>query len=116
MLCDKIFRVVPKSESLITPEYLAEVMKLPHLRRQIETSVTGSSPTKQNITKPALLALRLPLPPLAIQKKIVAEVAAARERIATQRTAAAKLAADTSREVEEMILGHRPPPVTKSKT
>ena len=37
MLCDKIFRVVPKSEPLITPDYIAEVMKLPHLRRQIET-------------------------------------------------------------------------------
>lgn len=31
----------------------------------------------------------------------------AREKIAASRAAAAKLAADTAREVEEMILGHR---------
>ncbi len=110
LLCDKIFRVVPKPKPEILPEYIAEVMKLPHLRRQIETSVTGSSPTMQNITKPALLALRLPLPPLAIQRQLVAEVTAARARIAVARAAAAKLTADTAREVEEMILGVRPAP------
>ena len=105
LLCDKIFRVVFKADSAIAPEYIAEVMKLPHLRRQIESSVTGSSPTMQNITKPALLALRIPLPPLAIQKQLVAEVTAAREHIAAERAAAAKLAADTAHEVEQMILG-----------
>jgi type I restriction enzyme, S subunit len=48
------------------------------------------------------------LPPLEIQRKLVSEITAARERIASERAAAAKLAADTAREVEEMILGHRP--------
>ena len=110
LLCDKIFRVILKEASPITPEYIAEVMKLPHLRRQIESSVTGSSPTMQNITKPALLALRIPLPPLAIQKQLVAEVTAARARIAAARAAAAQRAAATASEVEEMILGQRPAP------
>jgi type I restriction enzyme S subunit len=96
------------------PEYIAEVMKLPHLRRQIESSVTGSSPTMQNITKPALLALRFPLPPLSIQKQLVAEITAAREHIATERAAAAKLAADTALEVEQMILGQLKMPNSKS--
>lgn len=52
----------------------------------------------------------IPLPPLAIQKKLVAEVTAARERIASERAAAAKLAADTACEVEKMILGQRTVP------
>ena len=52
----------------------------------------------------------IPLPPLDIQRTLVADVSAARERIAAERTAAAKLATDTTREVEEMILGHRPAP------
>lgn len=47
----------------------------------------------------------IPLPPLAIQKQLVAEVTAARDHIAAERAAATKLAADTAHEVEQMILG-----------
>jgi len=50
----------------------------------------------------------IPLPPLDIQRKLVSEITAARERIAVERATAAKLAEDTAREVEEMILGRRP--------
>jgi restriction endonuclease S subunit len=50
---------------------------------------------------------QFPLPPLPIQEQIVAEVIAARAKTAAERAAAAKLAADTAREVEDMILGHR---------
>jgi type I restriction enzyme S subunit len=108
LLCDKIFRVVPQKHPRILPEFLAEVMKLPYVRQQIESLATGSSPTMKNITKPSLLSLRFPLPPLAIQKQLVNEVTCTREKVAAERTAAAKLADDTAREVEGMILGHRP--------
>jgi len=57
----------------------------------------------------------IPLPPLDVQRKLVSEIIAACERIAGERAAAAKLAADTAREVEEMILGHRPVPGIKAK-
>lgn len=107
LLCDKIFRVVPLKQTKILPEFLVEVMKLPSLRQQIESLATGSSPTMKNITKPSLLSLRFPLPPLAIQKQLVVKVTAARAKIAADRAAAATLAAETAREVEEMILGHR---------
>jgi type I restriction enzyme S subunit len=110
LLCDKIFRVVPLEQPKILPEFLAEMMKLPSVRQQIESLATGSSPTMKNITKPSLLSLRFPLPPLSIQKQLIAEVTAARAKIAAERAAVAKLAADTAREVEDMILGHRPVP------
>jgi type I restriction enzyme S subunit len=110
LLCDKIFRVVPKKESPILAEFLAEIMKLQYVRQQIESQATGSSPTMKNITKPSLLNLRFPLPPILIQKQLVAEVTAARGKIAVERAAATKLAADTAREVEAMILGKRPVP------
>ncbi|MFO0775715.1 MAG: restriction endonuclease subunit S [Nitrospiraceae bacterium] len=110
LLCDKIFRVVPLNQPKILPEFLAEMMKLPSVRQQIESLATGSSPTMKNITKPSLLSLRFPLPPLPIQKQLVADVTAARAKIAAERADAAKLAADTAREVEDMILGHRPVP------
>ena len=107
LLCDKIFRVVFRPDHPILPEYLAEVMKLPHLRRQIESSVTGSSPTMQNITKPALLALRFPLPSLDVQRELAGRIAAARGEIVAGRAEATRLAAETAREVEAMILGRR---------
>ena len=111
MMPDLVFRAVFREESKIDRRYLAEVMRTPHLRQQIEAVATGTSPTMKKISKPGLLALRLPLPPLAIQRQLVAAVTAARSRIAAARTAAAQLAADTAREVEEMILGVRPSPV-----
>jgi type I restriction enzyme S subunit len=58
MLCDKIFRAVWRPRSPVLPAYLDEVIKTPHLRQQIEASLTGTSPTMKNISKPALLALR----------------------------------------------------------
>ena len=105
MLCDKIFRVVFRVNSAIEPDYLAEVMKIPQVRRQIEAAATGTSATMQNITKPSLLALRLPLPPLAVQRQILRQVAAGREEIAREREAADRLARDINAEVEALILG-----------
>jgi restriction endonuclease S subunit len=55
-----------------------------------------------------LRELPVVIPPLSIQKQLVAEVTAAREHIASERAAVAKLAADTAREVEQMILGQIP--------
>lgn len=109
MLCDKIFRVVFKQNSPIDGGYLAEVMKIPHLRRQIETAVTGSSPTMQNITKSALLGLHLPLPPLGVQRKLVERVTAARAEMARERAAAAQLRQTIAADVESLILGTQPP-------
>ena len=65
MLCDKIFRVVPLDPAPVDPVFLTEVLRLPDLRRQIESKLTGTSPTMKNISKPALLGLTFPLPPVA---------------------------------------------------
>lgn len=107
LLCDKIFRAVFKPDSRIDGGYLAEVMKIPHVRRQIETAVTGSSPTMQNITKSALLNLRFPLPPLEVQWKLVERVTAARAEIARERAAAAASRQAIAAEVESLILGNK---------
>ena len=63
MLCDKIFRVVPREPATISMMFLAEVLRIFSVRRQIEASVTGTSPTMKNISKPALMSLTFPLPP-----------------------------------------------------
>ena len=107
LLCDKIFRVAFLPDSPLDPAFLAEVMKIPHLRRQIECAITGSSATMQNITKEALLNLRLPVPPLAEQRALVARVAAARAEIARERAEAARLATAIAAETEALLLGTR---------
>jgi type I restriction enzyme S subunit len=108
MLCDKIFRAVWRSSSPIAPQYLDEILKVPYLRQQIEGAVTGTSATMKNITKPSLLALRLPLPPLPVQQQIVERIGKLRAEIARLK-ADAKTRADAAKEdIEAMILGTKP--------
>jgi len=112
ILCDKIFRVIPEDNAQVESQFISEVMKIPFVRNQIENAATGTSPTMKNITKPSLLALKFPLPPLKIQKSLLKHIRSERERIAKERHAAEERAAKTKLEVEEMILGHRPVPTS----
>lgn len=107
MLCDKIFRAVWRDPSPVLPGYLDEIVKVPHLRHQIENNATGTSATMKNITKPALLGLRLPLPPLGVQSELVSEVSALRRRIADFKAEADVKARLANAEVEAMILGEK---------
>ena len=108
LLCDKIFRVVFRTPSPILPTYLVEIVRTPHLRHQIENALTGTSPTMKNITKASLLQLQVPVPRLGVQQKIVEMVNDKRARIAEERRTAEARQAQTTREMEEMILGIRP--------
>jgi hypothetical protein len=105
MLSDKIFRVVFRENSRIEPAYLAEVMKIPQVRAQIESATTGTSATMQNITKPSLLALSLPLPPLPVQRQMIARSAAGRTEVEREREAAEHFARYMRVELESLILG-----------
>jgi type I restriction enzyme, S subunit len=60
LLCDKLFRVEFLKDSPILPDFLAEVLKTHSVRQQIEAGATGTSPTMKNISKSALLEIRLP--------------------------------------------------------
>lgn len=105
MLCDKIFRVVFKSSSPIDGRYLAEIIKIPHLRHQIEMAATGTSPSMKNISKPSLLDLRIPLPPLDVQREIVARAEEKRDEARRLRAAAREKRQRAEKEVERLILG-----------
>lgn len=89
MLCDKLFRVVFKPDSGLDGRFLAAIMKLPTVREQIETRLTGTSPTMKNISKPALLDLRFPVPDLETQRALVSALYASREQAESKRSAAA---------------------------
>lgn len=91
MLCDKIFRVVFEPGSLISPEYLVEVLKTPALRQQIEIAATGTSPTMKNISKASLMELMIPLPEsLKIQRELVEALRSDRAAAHELRQAAAE--------------------------
>lgn len=108
MMPDLVFRAEFNESSDIEPKFLAEVMTLPFLRNQIESIATGSSPTMKKVSKPGLLNLEFPLPPLEVQESLLKHITSERKRIANERKAAEQRAAQTKIEVEEMILGHRP--------
>lgn len=85
IICDKIFRVLFKEKSPIDVRFTSEVLRIRLVRQQIENSLTGTSPTMKNISKPSLLNLRFPLPPLAEQKQIVNRLDAFRKEARTAR-------------------------------
>ncbi len=71
MLCDKVFRVQFHPDTRILPAYLNFILKTPDLRTQIEAAASGTSPTMQNISKPSLMALVVPLPSMDGQRLAV---------------------------------------------
>lgn len=93
------------NQSAALPEFVSYFINSPAGRQQVDA--VSRQIMQNNINSEEIKGLRLPLPPLATQRQLVAEVTAARSRIAAARAAAAQLAADTAREVEEMILGVR---------
>lgn len=108
MLSDKLFRVIWKEDSEILPKYLDEILKIPHLRWQIENNLTGASPTMKNISKPALMALRFPLPPLEVQEEIITKIEAKRKEARKLMDEAKFSQQKAAGEIEKMILGTRP--------
>ena len=80
-------------------------MKTPHLRQQIEASLTGTSPTMKNISKPALMALRFPLPPLDVQQTLIDAIGQARVDALALRQQAKQLREQAKREIEAALLG-----------
>lgn len=103
MLCDKIFRFVFHDESAIDPEFAAEILRTRSVRDQIEANVTGTSPTMKNISKPALLALAFPLPPLERQRTMVKNLTDTRDSVATLRGKAAAVRAKARADFEAAI-------------
>lgn len=91
MLCDKIFRVRFRPDGQLDPRFLAEAMKLKSVREHIESRLTGTSPTMKNISKPALLDIRFPLPDVGTQHRLVREIDSARKIAASKRAEAAAL-------------------------
>ena len=74
MLCDKLYRLRVDS-SACHPDFLAGYLATEVARGTIEFAATGASASMVNISQGTILELRVALPPLAEQERIVSEVA-----------------------------------------
>ncbi|WP_338834571.1 hypothetical protein [Bradyrhizobium septentrionale] len=81
MLSDKIFRFVFREPRAIDSAFLNHVMKAPQLRKQIMAGATGTSATMKNISKPKVLALRIPKIELPEQQRLAAKLNDLEERL-----------------------------------
>jgi type I restriction enzyme S subunit len=89
----------------LLPEFLA--IYLQH-RQDALLKLVKWSTTVQSMNAPELERFLIPLPPLAVQRKLVERVAAARAEMARERAAAAALRQTIAAEVEALILGEKP--------
>jgi len=93
------------------PEFVLEYMQtLParsHFRARAKFTTNLAS-----INSNDLRELQVPLPPLTLQREIVRRVMEKRAEIAQERERVRRLALEIRREIEEIILGTRPAPVT----
>lgn len=103
MLCDKIFRVIQRDPTPVSMDFLAEVLRIAYVRRQIEMKATGTSPTMKNISKPALMNLAFPLPSKDEQADMVAALNDARTTVADLRSQARKARAGAWKDFETII-------------
>jgi hypothetical protein len=84
------------------PEFLA--IYLQHTQRELLRLVKWSR-TVQSLNKSELDGLQIPLPPLAIQRRIVADVEAGRATIVREREIARGLSIKIEADIEAYLLG-----------
>lgn len=101
---DKLIRV--RTADAMEPLFLWHLLQSSPLRSQIE-SAARTAVGNFAIGGNDIWNFRFPLPPLDVQQRLAEQITLARKRAADERAAATRLADETAREVEEMILGHR---------
>ena len=74
-LPDRLWQTVI-SRADVEVQYVQTVVTSKECRDKISALCGGTSGSMKNISKPQLLSLRIPLPPLEVQKEIVAEIEA----------------------------------------
>jgi type I restriction enzyme S subunit len=80
MLSDKILRFT--FSDAVDTRWILHVLRSRHGRREIERLSTGNQQSMRNIGQERIRSIRIPLPPLEKQRKLVAFIEAAFERLA----------------------------------
>jgi len=90
----------------VNPDYVCWFLDSALGRQQVDS--ISRQIMQNNINSEEIRTLRVPLPPLEVQRKLVERVTTARIEIARERAAAAQLREKISAEIEAMILGTKP--------
>ena len=85
------------------PEFVSWFINSPLGREQVDA--VSRQIMQSNINSEELRGLQIPLPPLPVQREIVARVQTGRTEIARERAAAARLTREITAEIEAQILG-----------
>ena len=86
------------------PDYITYALNAAIGRQQID-ALSRQIIGQANINSQELRSLQIPLPPLAVQRRIMEKVAAGRSRIARERDAARALASQIDADMEAYLLG-----------
>lgn len=89
-------------ESLVSQAWLAYYLRSAAVAEQAKIAIGARMP---RISPNVLLSMCIPLPPLSVQKQIMARVAAGREEIGREKAKAERLSREINAEIEALILG-----------
>lgn len=98
------FHVFRPYADRLDAEYLHALLRLQVLRDHARLFFTGSA-GHQRVSEEFFHRLHIPMPPLKTQQRIVAKIAALRDKAKTLRATAATRLATAKQEIEAMILG-----------
>lgn len=103
MICDKIFRVVEPDDTRVTRDFITNILGIHHVRGQIEREFSTESGMMKNVSKPVLLGLTFPLPPVPEQQKMVQALGDARTQASGMRADATALRAQAWADFEAAV-------------
>ena len=84
LLPDKLWRFVWKQPQAVEPLFVWWLFQAPSVRRELGQRATGTGGSMKNISKPKVMSVEVPLPPLPLQKKFAARVSEIRAMQAEQ--------------------------------
>lgn len=71
--CDKVYQIKPYRDKIL-PEYMEYVLNSPRFLLEINHCKTGGNDSGVNLTQSRFLTIKIPVPSLYIQKKIVEQI------------------------------------------
>ncbi|HEY3911802.1 MAG TPA: hypothetical protein VGM07_18225 [Stellaceae bacterium] len=110
LLCDKLFRVIFRNDPVLDPQFLSIVLRAHSVRSQIIREFSTQSGMMKNVSKPILLSLTFPLPPLEDQGVLIQALETSRATAKGLRAEAAAIRATARGIFESAIYDTRPTP------